>query len=186
MKKSSIVTWSVVAGVLLLGGGAAAIALTLGGESSRPSAEGTPLVGVAQSPDATDAPVEATPGEPVTSPPVSSTPAPDVPPADEAAAPRAVSPFVTFDQWQAESRTLTVGATVPDLVDAGGTCTLEASRDGTSVSATYTAVASAASTDCGSMSLSDDRLTSGTWDVTVSYSSPAAEGAVTDYEVTIP
>ena len=197
MKKATVVTLSVVAGVLVVAGVVTAVVVSTGGpgpggepsattSSTRASTSPTPSASAPETPSAS----------PSASPTAGSTPRPTATPvgpgqtttaapepAPEAAA---VTPLVTFDQWSPDTRTLTIGATVPGTLEDDGTCTVTATNGGTEVSGTFTALASASSTDCGSMPLQSDTFTSGTWSVSVAYASSTSAGSVTDYEVTIP
>jgi len=193
MKKATVVTLSVVAGVLVVAGVVTAVVASTGGpgpggepsattSSTRASTSPTPSASAPETPSASPT-AGSTPRPTATpvGPGQTTTAAPE--PAPEAAA---VTPLVTFDQWSPDTRTLTIGATVPGTLEDDGTCTVTATNGGTEVSGTFTALASASSTDCGSMPLQSDTFTSGTWSVSVAYASSTSAGSVTDYEVTIP
>ncbi len=193
MKKATVVTLSVVAGVLVVAGVVTAVVVSTGGpgpggepsattSSTRASTSPTPSASAPETPSASPT-AGSTPRPTATpvGPGQTTTAAPE--PAPEAAA---VTPLITFDQWSADTRTLTIGATVPGTLEDDGTCTVTATNGGTEVSGTFTALASASSTDCGSMPLQSDTFTSGTWSVSVAYASSTSAGSVTDYEVTIP
>ncbi|MET4050974.1 hypothetical protein ABID81_000307 [Frigoribacterium sp. PvP054] len=193
MKKATVVTLSVVAGVLVVAGVVTAVVASTGGpgpggepsattSSTRASTSPTPSASAPETPSASPT-AGSTPRPTATpvGPGQTTTAAPE--PAPEAAA---VTPLITFDQWSADTRTLTIGATVPGTLEDDGTCTVTATNGGTEVSGTFTALASASSTDCGSMPLQSDTFTSGTWSVSVAYASSTSAGSVTDYEVTIP
>ncbi|QNE44802.1 hypothetical protein F1C15_14150 [Frigoribacterium sp. NBH87] len=188
MKRASVIGWSVAAGGVVVVGVVAWAVLTLSDDppSSSPSAtsSSSPTPGGSVSDDVPGSPVTTTPP---TSPgsSASSAPAPDPAP-DPAPSLAAVVPLVTFDQWDAGSGTLTVGATVPGVVEAGGTCSVTARNGGLTVDGSFAAVASASSTDCGSMALQSSTFTPGTWSVSVTYASATSTGSVDDYEVTIP
>jgi len=193
MKKATVVTLSVVAGVLVVAGVVTAVVASTGGpgpggepsattSSTRASTSPTPSASAPETPSASPT-AGSTPRPTATpvGPGQTTTAAPE--PAPEAAA---VTPLITFDQWSADTRTLTIGATVPGTLEDDGTCTVTATNGGTEVSGTFTALASASSTDCGSMPLQSDTFTSGTWSVSVAYASSTSSGSVTDHEVTIP
>jgi len=184
MTRASVIGWIVGAGVFVVGGGLALAVLTLpdGPAPSSPpsSATASPTPGGPASDDVPGAPVTS----PSTMPPAASgTPAPAPAPAPVLAD---VVPLVTFDQWSAETSTLTIGATVPGVVETGGTCSITARNGDVTVDGSFSAVASASSTDCGSMALQSSTLTSGDWSVSVVYASATSTGSTTDYEVTIP
>ena len=205
MKRASIITWSIVGGVVVVGGivTAVAVAASDGGPDAQPSV--SPTASADATPSTTPSPTvepSAEPSDPAddgsAAPAPSPSPTSAAPvgpgqqttqvPAPPAAGttPVSVTPFVTFDQWSAADGTLTVGATVPEVVEQGGVCTLTATMGTASVSGSFTALPSASSTDCGSMALSSPSFTAGTWTVSVAYASPTAAGTLSDYEVTIP
>jgi hypothetical protein len=186
MKRASIITWSAIGAVVLAGGVAAAVVLTTQDDTPTPP------------PGITGATATATPS-PSSSDGATASPSvdagPSVPGQETSAAPvtpptgtttRAVTPLVTFDQWTADTRTVSIGATVPGTVENDGVCHLSLTRSGVTVDGTFSALPSATSTDCGSMSLSSDSFTPGEWAVSVEYSSPVSAGTTDDYEVTIP
>lgn len=193
MKKATVVTLSVVAGVIVVAGVVTAVVVSSGdsgpgaepsasSSSTRASTSPTPSASAPETPGPSST-AGSTPRPTATpvGPGQTTTAAPE--PAPQAAA---VTPLVTFDQWSADTRTLTIGATVPGTLEDDGTCTVTATNGGAEVSGTFTALASASSTDCGSMPLQSDTFTSGTWSVSVAYASSTSAGSVTDYEVTIP
>ncbi|NII50176.1 hypothetical protein [Frigoribacterium endophyticum] len=190
MKRASVITWSAVAGIVVVGGIVAWAALVVGDDGptaapSTPAASGTPTSepspGASTTPPATAEPSGPASASGPAAPGATTTPAP-APPAD----PAPVSPLVTFDQWTASTRTLAVGATVPGVVETGGTCTLSVTDGAATVEGSFAALPSASSTDCGSMSLQSDSFSPGQWTVSVTYVSATSAGSVDDYEVTIP
>jgi hypothetical protein len=203
MNRASIVTWSVIGGVVVVGGIVTAVAFANsdGGPDAPPSvspttsASASPSSTPSATPSATAEP-GAHPSEPASGASATPTPAAPVGPGQQitevpaapapGTTPVSATPFVTFDQWTAGTSTLTVGATVPEVVEQGGVCTLTATRGTATVSGSFTALPSASSTDCGSMALASPSFTAGTWTVSVAYASPTAAGTLSDYEVTIP
>jgi hypothetical protein len=203
MNRASIVTWSVIGGVVVVGGIVTAVAFATAGGGADASPSVSPTASAGASPTRTPSPTSSATAEPGADPSepasgASATPTPAVPvgpgqqttevPAAPApgTTPVSVTPFVTFDQWTAGTSTLTIGATVPEVVEQGGVCTVTATRGAATVSGSFTALPSASSTDCGSMALSSPSFTAGTWTVSVAYASPTAAGTLSDYEVTIP
>ena len=197
MKKATVVTLSVVAGVIVVAGVVTAVVASTGDPG--PGAEPSPTASstsASASPTASAPPTPSTSVSPSPSSTAGSTPRPTATPVGPGqtttAAPEpapdaaAVTPLITFDQWSADTRTLTIGATVPGTLEDDGTCTVTATNGDAEVSGTFTALASASSTDCGSMPLQSDTFTSGTWSVSVAYASSTSAGSVTDHEVTIP
>ncbi|OII27739.1 hypothetical protein [Frigoribacterium sp. MCBA15_019] len=191
MNKATVVTLSMVAGVVVVAGVVTAVVISNGApgpedaqtassSSTRPSASPTPSAPVTPSPSVTSGSTPRPTATPV-GPGQTTTKVPE--PIPDAAT---VTPLVTFDQWSADTRTLTIGATVPGTLEDDGTCTVTATNGGLAVAGTFTAQATASSTDCGSMPLQSDTFTTGTWSVSVAYASSTSVGSVTDYEVTIP
>lgn len=192
----------VVVGVVVLAalGGTAWLLVARGGTdvagpgataspSSTPPASATPTASASPTPSPT--PI-ATPSEPPTATPTPTptpppTPVPSEPPAPSSSS---VSPFISFADWDVQQNGISVSATVPGIVESGGTCTITATSDSGSesptVSGDYPASPSADSTECGSNVLASTELTSGTWSVTVSYVSERSSGISAASSVTIP
>lgn len=84
----------------------------------------------------------------------------------------------------------TSGATaagfVAQTVEQGGTCTLTLAKDGSTVTTTGSAQADAESTTCGSLTVPAGRLSSGTWQATLSYASSTSTGTSSPLPVTVP
>lgn len=94
---------------------------------------------------------------------------------------------VIFSYWGYDTNS---GAAIAngyaDVVDAEGKCTLTLERDGVSVAVEQTALADARTTSCGELSIQDPRLTSGTWDATLSFASPSRSGISSLVEIVVP
>jgi hypothetical protein len=97
-----------------------------------------------------------------------------------------VSVLITYADWDASSATVQAGATVSGVIEDGGTCTLELSSGASTVSASVTAVADAASTSCGRLEVPRAQLSPGTWQAVVSYRSASATGSSDPTEVVVP
>lgn len=90
---------------------------------------------------------------------------------------------ITRAAWDAGRSGITVAGIVTGVVEAGGTCTVTATRAGVELTATGTGEPDASSTVCGELVLRDPRLGPGTWSVTLSYRSPQHEGTSTAVDV---
>lgn len=175
--------WVVVGGVLVL---SACSPGTTQGPAQSPSstvAGGTPSASAAE-PSA--GPSSATPTGPAPQH-TSASPTPlHSSSGGSSAAPPAVATVtvrITRAAWDAGRSGITVAGIVPGAVEAGGTCTVTASRAGVDVTATGTGEPDASSTVCGELVLRDPRLGPGTWSVTLSYRSPQHEGSSTAVDV---
>ncbi|MCU1475685.1 MAG: hypothetical protein JWQ64_378 [Subtercola sp.] len=155
-----------------------------GSPSSGPVSSPTPTASNSASATPTRPPTpSATPTATVTPTPTP-TPIPTstaVPPA-----PGAVVPFITSASWDAADGGISVSAFVPEIVESGGTCTITATSGAATATASFPANASATTTDCGSNTLASSTLTTGAWNVVVSYSSPASSGASAVTVVEVP
>ncbi|RFA15248.1 hypothetical protein B7R21_04275 [Subtercola boreus] len=79
-----------------------------------------------------------------------------------------------------------MSATVPGLVETGGTCTITATFQSKSVSQSFPASASADSTECGSNILTSPQFSTGAWTVVVVYTSAESGGTSPGQEVDVP
>lgn len=144
--------------------------------TGRPSASEEPVVGEATAQaDATASAGATAPGAATAQPTASA--------GDSRAAVRVQ---ITRSGWDADAHQLVVAATVPSVVEDGGTCTATARSNGVEASTDVVAVADAAGTSCGQVAFPGDRLSAGTWDVVVTYSSAASVGASEAVRVTVP
>lgn len=100
--------------------------------------------------------------------------------------PGVVSPFITSAGWDQANSGISVSAFVPSIVESGGTCTITATLGGVVTTDSYDATASATTTDCGTHLMTSNTLTSGSWQVTVSYTSATSSGTSAASEVVIP
>lgn len=95
-----------------------------------------------------------------------------------------VDVLVTYADWVVDTSAVEVGAFASTL-DLSGTCTLELSRDGASVTATSMAQPSASTMSCA-LSVPGDSLSPGTWVGQVTYSSGETTGESDSVEVIVP
>jgi hypothetical protein len=65
---------------------------------------------------------------------------------------------------------------VTPVIEDGGTCVLVLTKGSSTVTATSTGKADAATTDCGNLEVPRSRLSAGTWQAALKYSSAAAHG----------
>lgn len=85
-----------------------------------------------------------------------------------------VTPFITTADYDASGKALDVSAIVPNVIEAGGTCTVTITSAGTTRTATANGVAASSYTGCEAVSFA--KPAAGTWTVTVRYSSTKAAG----------
>jgi hypothetical protein len=84
---------------------------------------------------------------------------------------------VTFYGWRADVHQVMVGGYVPGVVESDGICTVTLTNGTATVSVDAAATADASSTACGAIVVPGDRLSAGTWQAVLSYSSPEHTGA---------
>lgn len=97
-----------------------------------------------------------------------------------------VSVVVTAVGWDPSARAAIVRGYAGSVIEDGATCRLTLTKDGVQVSAERAATPDASNTSCGRLSVSDDRLTPGTWTAVLSYTSAEHFGTAdrVDVEVT--
>ncbi len=88
--------------------------------------------------------------------------------------------------WDPAEAALLADGYVGSVVEEGGTCTLEVSREGSFVRATAEGLADATTTVCGGLALPGDELGPGTWSVVLRYESDGASGESAPLEVEVP
>ncbi|WP_336027890.1 hypothetical protein [Geodermatophilus sp. FMUSA9-8] len=121
--------------------------------------------------EGTDAPVVDEAGEPVaTDPP----------------RPEATDVVLSNAYWDPAEAALFASGYVSPVIEDGGTCTIEVSRDGNTVRATTDGLADASTTVCGGLALPGDELRPGTWSVVLRYESGTASGESEPLEVEVP
>lgn len=98
---------------------------------------------------------------------------------------RMVTPVVTFANYNEPTATVETGSFIPSVYEEGGNCTLYLKKDGTEVTQQQGAARDAKTTVCGIMRVNRDRLSPGTWEVSVGYESATAKGisAITSVQV---
>ena len=95
---------------------------------------------------------------------------------------KSVSPVMT--SWGASPNVEARGY-VPGVNEEGGTCTLTLTRNGQTVTESKTGISDVKTVSCGLISVSRTRLSTGTWNVTLSYSSASSEGVSTSNQVEV-
>jgi hypothetical protein len=131
--------------------------------SAKPTRTPTPSATATSAPSATGDPAE--PGDGVTPDPgAGSGGQTDPDPGDFPA-----TALVTFAGWDAASSRLQASGLVSGTTDGSGTCTFTATKDGTSRTATSAANGSASSINCAQVSFPAGQITTGTWNVTLTY-----------------
>jgi len=100
--------------------------------------------------------------------------------------PSATDVVLSFVGWDEESGSVQVGGYVSPVVEDGGTCTVELTREGRVVTATGPGFADATTTICGGLAVPGDELTAGEWTVVLSYESSAASGTSEGTTVVVP
>ncbi|MCU1527631.1 MAG: hypothetical protein JWP75_1394 [Frondihabitans sp.] len=186
MSRKSTTIW-IVGAVVVVGAGITVAAVSLGhapagvgaGGTSKPhtTATSTPR------PTATSTPGNGAsdPSNPSTAPAVV-----DPQPSSTTAPPVTVKKVVpAMSYYDYKSGTLSLGGGVSGLVDTGGTCTVTVTHGSSTVTQKFSASAGPSSTDCGAMSITSSKFTTGTWNLTIAYSSPRAEGTSAVTQVTL-
>lgn len=199
MTRRSTVVW-IASAVIVCGVGIgvaahAAANPAVGAPEASGSASPTPPAGSASAP-ATTAPAASPsassgPAAPNPEPPYTFTPAPTPSSsASASAAPSASSSAgsvqtvtPTLGYYAYKGGTLSLGGGVSGLVDSGGTCTVTLRKGTVSVSRDFRAEPGPSSTDCGEMEIASPDFSTGTWSLTIRYSSPRAAGISTATEV---
>ncbi|WP_375389470.1 hypothetical protein [uncultured Amnibacterium sp.] len=96
----------------------------------------------------------------------------------------AVVPFITTADWDTGAKALDVSAIVPNVIESGGTCTVQLTSGSTTRTETGPGVAASSYTGCQAVAI--DGLASGTWQVRVRYSSEKSAGASAVRTVQVP
>ncbi|WP_203749138.1 hypothetical protein [Cellulomonas chitinilytica] len=137
-------------------------------------------------PPTASAPASAAPS-PIATAPTPTEPTPTAPvPAGDGGSTRTVDIVVTTSGWQPATGAVEVSAYATG-VESGGTCTLDlVGPAGATAQASQAAEPDASSTSCGLLAVPGSRLSSGTWQGTVSYVSPSSSGTVALSPIEVP
>ncbi len=84
-----------------------------------------------------------------------------------------------------EGDAIEVNGFVSNIIEDGGICTLSLKKDGKSVSVQRTATADAQTTTCGLLVIARAKLSQGSWQGTLHYESPKAEGTSSNFVVEV-
>lgn len=158
-----------------------------------PSAgDGTPT-SVATTTTGPGTPPPVTPTSSATPPPPSASTTPAAPPATPTTQPTTTAPAthpslapttvsISTAQWSDGAARVSGFATV---VEEGGTCTLTLTKGSVTVTGSRPATVDATTTSCGVVQVSDPRLTPGTWQAVLSYTSRTSTGTSAPTTITI-
>jgi hypothetical protein len=105
--------------------------------------------------------------------------------ATDAARPTATDVVLSYLVWDGAAGAVLAGGYVSPVVEDGGTCTLELSRDGESVSASSTALPDASTTSCGELRVPGGELEPGEWSAVLTYESDTASGTSEPLDVQV-
>lgn len=85
---------------------------------------------------------------------------------------------VTISTWAQKDGAITVNGFVSGVVEDGGTCTLTmtSAANGKQVTASRTAIANVTNTSCGESSVPVSKLSTGSWQAVLVYSSSTSSG----------
>jgi hypothetical protein len=139
--------------------------------------------------------VQAVPGDdggsaaPTTTPNVVTEPAPGDPVGTDepqATTGGGVDVVVTYSGYDDDAQVLEVDGFVSGVVESGGTCQLDVTRAGRTVSVDHPAEPDASTTQCGALTIDRDQLGEGSWSAVLSYRSATSTGAADAVEVDVP
>jgi hypothetical protein len=170
-----------VLGYLWFSGRDPGSAATSSGAGASPGSPGTAGASASTAPDLpTDVP-EPSPGQPL---------------ATDSAAPTSggdVSVLLTYAAWNApagasaedsKSGSVQLNGLVSGVIEDGGTCRATLTHGATTVTGEAKGMADAKATDCA-VTVTDARLTPGTWKVVLSYRSSTSNGTSSSTDVTV-
>ena len=100
----------------------------------------------------------------------------DDPVATDGPRPDTTDVVLSYLVYDGAAGAVVAGGYVSPVIEDGGTCTLELSRDGDSATATSDAVADASTTSCGELQVPADGLEPGEWTAVLAYDSPTTTG----------
>lgn len=150
--------------------------------SATSSPSGTPATGIngeTIDPDAGN-PTEVATDSPATPTGSTATASASAPPS------ATVRPRLTYFGWNADIGAVDAGGIVPEIVEAGGRCTLTLTMGGTTADASSEAIDNVTSTACSEMVVPGDRLSPGTWRAVLTYESATARGVSEPVDIEVP
>lgn len=124
-------------------------------------------------------------GEAPATPPVGTVTDDDDPVATDGPRPDDTDVVLSYVVWDEAAGAVVAGGYVSPVVEDGGTCTLELTRDGESASATADAAADASTTSCGELRVTGDELEPGEWSAVLGYESDTASGTSEPLDVQV-
>jgi hypothetical protein len=131
------------------------------------------------------------PGAPASAAATASSPAggtvpdPDGAVATDAARPTTTDVVLSYLVWDGAAGAVLAGGYVSPVVEDGGTCTLELSRDGESASASSAALPDASTTSCGELRIPGAELEPGEWSAVLTYESDTTSGTSEPLDVQV-
>ena len=105
---------------------------------------------------------------------------------EEAGGPAPVAVALTYTGYDPSTSAVVAGGYAADVVEVDATCTLVLRRDGVELRGESLGTPSATTTDCGEVRVGGDALTSGAWEVVLSYTSETSVGESAADEVVVP
>jgi hypothetical protein len=100
--------------------------------------------------------------------------------------PSATDVVLSFVGWDEASGSVQAGGYVSPIVEDGGTCTLELTRDDRVVTGAGPGAADATTTICGGLSVPGAELSAGEWTVVLRYESSGTSGTSEARTVEVP
>jgi hypothetical protein len=99
--------------------------------------------------------------------------------------PAEIDVVLSLTSWDPAAGVVASGYVSP-VIEDGGTCTLELSRDGETVTAATDGLADASTTVCGGLQVAGDDLAAGTWTAVLRYESASATGEPAPLPIEVP
>jgi hypothetical protein len=93
---------------------------------------------------------------------------------------------LSFIGWDPKTAAVKAGGYLSPLVESGGTCTLELTKAGRTVTESSRAEPDASTTACGNLAIPRAKLTPGSWGAVLRYTSPKATGTSAATTVEVP
>ncbi|MQA33271.1 hypothetical protein [Modestobacter roseus] len=100
----------------------------------------------------------------------------DAPVATDAPRPSATDVAISYLVWDGAEGEVLASGWVSPVIEDGGTCTLELTRDGETATTTSAAFADATTTSCGQLTVPGAELRAGEWTGVISYRSGTSTG----------
>jgi hypothetical protein len=152
----------------------------------------TPSGGVLDSLPSSSVPTSTFPAAPAgrtsSAAPADSTPVAtdSTPVATDSPRPQTTDVVLSFIGWDPKTAAVEAGGYLSPLVESGGTCTLELTKAGRTVSHSSRAEPDATTTACGNLAVPRGKLTPGSWRAVLRYTSPRTTGTSAPTTVEVP